>query len=215
MTLYIQDLLKGNCIINQKYAIQSHFWVPWTIYFKIHTLFFKKRTDNFEIEHKKANFKSGVQYSLKRKTSTYERCLYSCKNTNLCECFFKHVGSRYQREFTTLQQHSRFSSKYFKDMIIIRNIFPETPEITTPLTLSSEDGSVSQNPAASADDREGFLFSLLLTPNTTILSHSTQFLWLRMSYLPMRCRNLCLHLVILHLVYSLLLLEGIVCICWS
>ena len=29
-----------------------YFWVPWTIYYKIHILFFKKDVDNFEIEHK-------------------------------------------------------------------------------------------------------------------------------------------------------------------
>ena len=36
-----------------------YFWVPWTIYFKMHKLFFQKDVDNFEIEHKHANFRVG------------------------------------------------------------------------------------------------------------------------------------------------------------
>ena len=30
---------------------QCHFWVPWTIYYKIHIIF-QKSVDNFETEHK-------------------------------------------------------------------------------------------------------------------------------------------------------------------
>ena len=45
---------------------QCHFWVPSTIYFKVHALAFQESVDdNFEIAHKPANFKSGVQYPLK------------------------------------------------------------------------------------------------------------------------------------------------------
>ena len=35
---------------------KCYFWVPWTIYYKMHILLFKKGVDNFEIGHKTCSF---------------------------------------------------------------------------------------------------------------------------------------------------------------
>ena len=43
-----------------------HFWVIWTIYFRMHACYiFRKSVDNFEMHTKHANFKLGVQYPIK------------------------------------------------------------------------------------------------------------------------------------------------------
>ena len=48
------------------------------IYYKMYILFFKKKSfDNFEIQHKHANFRLGVQYSLKLKWIKWLMNLYS------------------------------------------------------------------------------------------------------------------------------------------
>ena len=153
MTLYIQDLLRGTVPLTKN--------MPFNAIFEF--------LGQFALRY--IRYLSGVQYSLKRKTSNVWKVSLLMQKYKSLWLFFKHVGSRYQRWFTTLQQHSRFSSKYFKDMILIHTLFLETPEITTPLTLSSEDGSVSQNPATICRwQRRVSLFSSLNTQYNNSLS---------------------------------------------